>query len=63
MLTPEGKVMTIEEMEAAGKLPDYKPVEVQTAEGEIEVWQLLPVPKDKPKVIESPREEELKKAA
>ena len=51
--------MTIEEMEADGKLPDYKPVEVQTAEGKIEVWQLLPVPK----VIESPREEELKKAA
>lgn len=60
MLTPEGSVMTPEEMEKAGKMPDYQPVNVQTAEGVIEVWQMLPEPKD---IIQFPKQEELKQAA
>lgn len=60
MMAPEGRVMTVGEMEEAKKRPAYKPVQVQTAEGITEIWQMLPDPED---IIQFPNQNEQKKAA
>ena len=60
MLTPEGTVMTEAQMKEKKKKPAYKPVQVQTAEGIIEIWQMLTEPED---IIQFPDQEEERKAA
>ncbi len=44
MLTPEGQVMTEAQMKKERKQPAYIAIRVQTAEGMLETWQMLPVP-------------------